>query len=142
MVKEIEPQDPALEEDTSAEDEEQDEPTIEAPSCGVSVREAFASNYLRLIGAPSALVMFYSQSCSHCHETMPHLRQASMFLCNSVKISMACVDIDAIADYAQDTLKITALPTLILFKDNVEIARLEGSQTAKEIVEWTRKFQG
>lgn len=122
--------------------DEYEETLDERPSCGVSVRQAFASNYLRLLGGPSALVMFYSEGCAHCHSTMPHLRQASMFLCGSTKISMACVDVDAISDYAQNDLKITALPTLVLFRDNVEIARVEGTQTTKEIVEWVRKSQG
>jgi thioredoxin-like negative regulator of GroEL len=123
-------------------EDEYEETLDEHPACGVFVREAFPSNYQRLIHAPSSLVMFYSQGCAHCHATMPHLRQASMFLCGGPKISMACVDLDGIAEYAQNVLKITALPTMIIFKNGVEIARVEGAQTTKEIVEWARQHQG
>jgi len=127
--------DPEVEEDDVGYEETLDE----RPACGVSVREAFPSNYLRLIQGPSAIVMFYSQNCSHCHATMPHLRQASMFLCGGPRVSLACVDYDVIANYAQNDGKITALPTLVFFKGGTEISRLEGSSTTKEIVEWARQ---
>lgn len=101
-------------------------------ACGVHVRTLFKHQIGDLTArGRKTVVMFFSQHCGHCHETMPQLQWASMSLCD---YDFWLADVDALSALA-DEYKIKALPTLVLLSPaGKELKRVEGFHDAEGIV--------
>jgi thioredoxin len=79
------------------------------------------------------LVDFWSPTCPHCRQLNPELDKAAEDGAGRAKFVKVSVD-DAMPLFGEHG--VTAVPTLVLFRDGTEIARREGAQTADEILSW------
>lgn len=77
------------------------------------------------------LVEFWSCSCYACFLAQYHLEQLEKAYCNRCDISKINVTEEA---KIIDTYSIKILPTFILFKDSIELERVEGFRN-KDIIE-------
>ncbi len=78
------------------------------------------------------LVDFHATWCGPCRMLAPILDQVAKEL--SGKVTIAKIDIDHAEETAAQ-FEISSVPTMILFKDGDEIARIEGLRDASEIKE-------
>lgn len=103
-------------------------------TCGVHVRTMYKHRVGELVSRDrKALVIFHSQYCSHCHETLPQLHRASMHLCG---VDIWTVDVEVHEGLA-DEFKIEALPTIVLLStQGKELRRIEGFQEAESLVKF------
>jgi thioredoxin 1 len=91
------------------------------------------------VGAGSGLVLvdFWAPSYLPCKELVPVLNEVAEN--DSVNLSVARLNVE---QYKQVALryKIKSLPTLILFKDGVEVNRIVGVQTKKAILKQVAQY--
>jgi len=84
--------------------------------------------------APGAvLVDFWSQNCSHCREFNPLFEEAAEK--GREGVSFAKVSVQDALDLFREH-RVHAVPTLVLFRDGVEVARQPGSRPAGEVLAW------
>jgi len=79
------------------------------------------------------LVDFYATWCGPCKMLMPQIEALSE---DQKDIPMFKVDIDQYRALAKETYSITSVPTLVLFKDGVEVARQSGFAPKENILKW------
>jgi thioredoxin 1 len=71
------------------------------------------------------VVDFFAHWCSHCAETSPEIDDLAGHLCDNAKVVK--VDVDAARKLA-DTLGVSGLPTVAVFKDGKMYRKAEGYQ--------------
>jgi len=88
--------------------------------------------------ATSALVDFWSQNCIHCRHFDPQFEQAAEAeaAVKFVKVSVQ----DARPLFQR--FGITGTPTVVLFRDGVEVARQSGALSAEALVTWLHSNAG
>ncbi len=81
------------------------------------------------------LVDFWSPTCPHCQRLNPHFEAAGIE-CGGVKfVKVSAADCRPLfGQYG-----VTAVPTLVLFRDGAEVTRRHGETTSDEIVSWLSK---
>lgn len=84
------------------------------------------------------LVDFFATWCGPCKMLMPQLEALSE---EQPNIPMYKVDIDNYRPLAKETYGITSVPTLVLFKDGVEVARQSGFAPKENVWKWMQSFK-
>ena len=118
-----------------------------AATCGKCSKKVFEPVPLELVGPTfnrhitksevPVLVDFYSPTCGPCLMMGPQFAQAAKDLHPRVRLAK----IDTTADQAIASLyNISAVPTLILFKQGREIARQPGAMNAMDMASWVRQY--
>ena len=95
------------------------------------------SNIHRIIRGHYALVNFYSNQCIPCRVMKKQLREVEKKI-KTNKFIIGAVDIDTQPEL-DEKYQIDAIPTLILFKDGVEIGRSEGRKNFEQIKEFIKE---
>ena len=86
-----------------------------------------------LSSAPPVLVDFYTDQCSPCRVLSPLIEEIENEHGGSLKV----VKIDAAAEPEfTASFRITAVPTLLLFRGGERIAQLIGAKGKKELQRW------
>ncbi len=78
------------------------------------------------------LVDFYADWCGPCQLMVPILEQVNAQL--SGKIKVVKIDTEKYPELATE-YEISALPTLVLFKEGQPVDRIEGAMTAPQLVQ-------
>ncbi|MBM7453623.1 thioredoxin 1 [Acholeplasma morum] len=79
------------------------------------------------------LVDFYATWCGPCKMLMPQLEALSE---EQPQIPFVKVDIDQHKPLAKETYGVTSVPTLVLFKDGVEVSRQSGFAPKDAVFKW------
>jgi thioredoxin 1 len=87
------------------------------------VEQLLDENFKEGVREGVSLVDFYATWCAPCRMIAPIIEELAKT--TNGKARIAKVDIDQAQEVAQD-LQITSVPTLILFKDGVEVKRIVG----------------
>jgi thioredoxin 2 len=95
---------------------------------------ALLNNLLTRDGLP-LLVDFWAPWCGPCKMMAPAFEEAAKLLPPGVRLGKLNTE-DEQAMGAR--FQVQSIPTLILFREGREIARLPGARPAREIVEWTQ----
>ncbi len=82
------------------------------------------------------LVDFFATWCGPCKMIMPQLEQLAE---ERQDVQFVVVDTDPHRDFAISQ-KISSVPTLVLFKDGVEVDRRSGFAPKADIEKWIDKF--
>ncbi|VEU82502.1 thioredoxin [Acholeplasma hippikon] len=83
------------------------------------------------------LVDYFATWCGPCKMLMPVLEEIST---EKTDTKFVKVDIDEFRKQAIDT-GIRAVPTLVLYKDGVEVSRASGYQPREKLLEWLAEHQ-
>ena len=95
-------------------------------------------NLLTRDGLP-LLVDFWAPWCGPCRMMAPAFEEAARLLAPGVRLGK----VDTEQEQALGArFQVQSIPTLVLFQNGREIARLPGARPAKEIVDWTRSHLG
>jgi len=95
-------------------------------------------NLLTRDGLP-LLVDFWAPWCGPCRMMAPAFEEAARLLAPGVRLGK----VDTEQEQALGArFQVQSIPTLVLFQNGREIARLPGARPAKEIVDWTRSRLG
>ena len=86
--------------------------------------------------AVPVLVDFWSQTCPHCQRLNPDFEAAAESDEQGVKFCKVAAQ-EAMPLFKQHG--VTAVPTLILFRDGSETARQSGYRTSEQILEWLKE---
>ena len=97
------------------------------------------ANFKEVLGAHLAIVDFWSPMCSHCMDMKPVVEELAKEKNDSILIVGADVDK---AKKTSDKYNVEGLPTLIFFRDGVEVHRTEGSMPKKELLKQIKKAFG
>ncbi len=81
------------------------------------------------------LVDFWAPWCGPCLQMAPHFQQAAPLL--EPALRLAKVDTDASPGLG-NRFGIRSIPTMVLLRDGVEVARQAGAMTREQIVQWAR----
>ncbi len=84
------------------------------------------------------LVDFFATWCGPCKMLMPQLEALSE---EQKDVPMVKVDIDNYRALAKETYGITSVPTLVLFKDGVEVGRQSGFAPKENVWKWIQSFK-
>jgi thioredoxin 2 len=117
----------------------------EQPNCGkckqalftgqsVALDEANFERHLANTDVP-VLVDFWAPWCGPCRQMAPHFERAAQALEPNVRV--AKLDTEQAQSIAA-RYGIRSIPTLILFKGGVEVARQSGAMDAQNLVRWTQ----
>ena len=77
------------------------------------------------------IIRFTASWCGPCKSLATNLETAGLGL------PIEVVDIDAHSDVAQE-YGIRSVPTLVMLDENIEVKRIVGSKTVKELQEWAQ----
>lgn len=83
------------------------------------------------------LVDYFATWCGPCKMLMPVLEELST---EKTDTAFVKIDIDEFRKQAIDT-GIRAVPTLVLYKDGVEVSRASGYQPREKLLEWLAEHQ-
>lgn len=81
------------------------------------------------------LVDFHATWCGPCKMLMPQLETLSE---EQPQVPIVKVDIDLYKPLAKETYGVTSVPTLVLFKDGVEVSRQSGFAPKENIWKWVQ----
>ncbi|MGI6359909.1 MAG: thioredoxin [Acholeplasmatales bacterium] len=96
------------------------------------MKEFNGENFLEEISEGVVLVDFFATWCGPCKMIGPHLNE----LANEVKdVKFLKVDVDNNSEL-KVKYQIKNIPTLVLFKDGVEVSRRVGFATKNDIYKW------
>lgn len=84
------------------------------------------------------VVDFYATWCGPCKMLMPQLEDLSK---ERADVSFVKVDIDQHRALAKDVFSIASVPTLILFKDGVEVSRRSGFAPKADVSKWIDQYK-
>ena len=102
-------------------------------------RQQFASFAEMLAGSPApVLVDFYASWCGPCVMMQQELKKARAQL-GEDRLSIFKVDTEKYPKLATRH-KVQGLPTMVLFKEGVEVGRFEGAMTAADLVQKLEYF--
>ncbi len=120
----------------------------DAPVCGrcgtdlmasepVSLSDAALPGFIAKTGLP-VLVDFWAEWCGPCKQMTPHFAAAAGQL---PEVRFVKVESD-VAPVASARFAIRSIPTLILFRNGAEAARVSGAMPAAQMVSWVRQQLG
>jgi thioredoxin 1 len=96
-------------------------------------------NFKEVLGAPLAVVDFWSPECPSCMKFKPTIEEAARSYRDTVLIVGAQVDDN---DITADAYHIEGLPTSIFMRDGVEVFRHAGALTKRELSDKIREYLG
>ncbi len=117
----------------------------QAPVCGkcgekllpakpLTLTDATFERYIAKSGLP-VLVDFWAPWCAPCRAMGPNFEQAAALLHPGVILAKLDTQDE---QRTADAMRIQGVPTLVLFRNGSEIARVSGAMSANDLVNWTR----
>ncbi|MDN7499957.1 MAG: thioredoxin domain-containing protein [Paraburkholderia tropica] len=98
-----------------------------------AVTDADFSSVISAADGRPCLIDTWAHWCTHCNSLAPILDELAS--ANAKTLAVAALDTEAYPELAR-SLKVRSLPTLILFKGGVEVARTTGAKTFSGLHEW------
>ena len=92
-------------------------------------------NFKEMISEGVTLVDFFATWCGPCQMLMPEFEKLAA---NTEGVKFVTVDIDQYRDLAINS-GVKSVPTLVLFKDGVELSRRSGFAPEAQLAKWIEK---
>lgn len=96
-------------------------------------------NFQEVLGAPLAVVDFWSPACPSCMKFKPVIEEVARDYRDTVLVVGAQVDHNEITSEAYH---VSGLPTVILMRDGVEVHRSEGAIPRRELAAKIKEYLG